>query len=109
MAIDAADSLIKHNEPRSRRDLCLIVGGHLMKRCAYYFAVLLLLVATAACAAHKADTTDNHQYVYKYDTETHRGEVEQSKDSKTGERVNYMLGGKDLEDCIKIKGWHACQ
>jgi uncharacterized protein YxeA len=80
-----------------------------MKRLALYLAAVVLLATSAACATQKANVADDNRYVYKYDNETHRGEIEQSKDSKTGERVNYMLGGKNLEDCIAMKGWHACQ
>ena len=80
-----------------------------MKRFTTWLAVFLLLAATAACAAQKANIADNQRSAYKYHDGKHQSEVEQSKDSKTGERVNYMLGGKNLEDCIEMKGWHACQ
>lgn len=80
-----------------------------MKRVVRYLAVVFLMVNLAACAAQKMSSTNNQQPMYKYDTEKHLGEIEQSKDAKTGERVNYMLGGQNLEDCIKMRGWHACQ
>lgn len=80
-----------------------------MKRFISCLAALLLLATTAACATQKMSATHNQRSAYKYDDGEHQSEVEQSKDSKTGERVNYMLGGKNLEYCIKMRGWHACQ
>lgn len=80
-----------------------------MKRFIAYMAAFLLLASITACATQQISAADNQQSAYKYDDGKQQSEVEQSKDSKTGERVNYMLGGKNLEDCIKMKGWHACQ
>jgi predicted small lipoprotein YifL len=80
-----------------------------MKRFIVYLAALLLLASITACATQKMSARDSQRSPYKYDDGKQQSEVEQSKDSKTGERINYMLGGKNLEDCIKMKGWHACQ